>query len=101
MDKIAHKNQTKYRKKGSDKKIAHQLRHEIRKKWDKKSDKKLKKKSKENPISLPEKHIPTVIIMCSPTWETHIPSDMCFPNRETQIPSDNYVFPYQGNTYPQ
>ena len=39
--------------------------------------------------------------MCSPTWETHIPSDMCFPQRETQIPSDNYVFPYQGNTYPQ
>ena len=46
-----------------------------------------------------ETHIPSD--MCSPTWETHIPSDMCFPQRETQIPSDNYVFPYQGNTYPQ
>ena len=26
--------------------------------------------------------------MCSPTWETHIPSDMCSTTQETHIPSD-------------
>ena len=32
-----------------------------------------------------ETHIPSD--MCSPTWETHTPSDMCSPTRETHIPS--------------
>ena len=26
--------------------------------------------------------------MCSPSWETHIASDMCFPTWETRIASD-------------
>ena len=26
--------------------------------------------------------------MCSPTWETDIPSDMCYPTQETHISSD-------------
>ena len=26
--------------------------------------------------------------MCSPTWETHIPSEMCSPTWETHIPID-------------
>ena len=26
--------------------------------------------------------------MCCPTWETHIPSDMCSPTWETHIPTD-------------
>ena len=29
--------------------------------------------------------------MCSPTWETRIPSDMCSPTWETRIPSDREV----------
>ena len=33
-----------------------------------------------------ETHIPSD--MSSATWETHIPSDMCFPTLETHIPSD-------------
>ena len=33
-----------------------------------------------------ETHFPND--MCSPTWETHIPSDMCSPTQETLIPSD-------------
>ena len=33
--------------------------------------------------------------ICSPTGETHIPSDMCFPTWETHIPSD-MCFPYPG-----
>ena len=33
-----------------------------------------------------ETHIPSD--MCSPTWETFIPNDMCFPTLETHIPSD-------------
>ena len=33
-----------------------------------------------------ETHIPSD--MCSPTWETHIPCDMCSPTWETDIPSD-------------
>ena len=28
--------------------------------------------------------------MCSPTWKTHIPSDMRSPTWETHIPSDMY-----------
>ena len=26
--------------------------------------------------------------MCSPFWETHIPSDICFPTWERHIPGD-------------
>ena len=37
-----------------------------------------------------ETHIPSD--MCSPTWETHIPSDMCSPTWQTHIPS-NMCFP--------
>ena len=28
------------------------------------------------------------LVICSRTWETHIPSDMCSPTWETEIPSD-------------
>ena len=40
-----------------------------------------------------ETHIPSE--MCSPTWETHIPSEMCSPTWETHIPSD---ISHLGNT---
>ena len=33
-----------------------------------------------------ETHIPSEL--CCSKWETHIPSDMCSPTRETHIPSD-------------
>ena len=26
--------------------------------------------------------------MCSPSWETHIPSNICSPSWETHVPSD-------------
>ena len=31
--------------------------------------------------------------MCSPTWETHILSDICFSTREADIPSDMCSLP--------
>ena len=42
-------------------------------------------------------HNPTV--MCFPTWETHIPSDLSSFTWATDMPSV-MCFPHPGNTYP-